>query len=166
MSYLKVKRLKKQAVLLSKRKEDAAYDIYWLFEQDYKLLNPWEIYMVPTWIAIQIPQDKVFFICERSSTWIKWLARRAWVVDSWYRWEIFVPINNTSNKPIVFYKNEEGLEAFLKENNLSKDNVTLYPQEKAIAQAMILHVPHIEVEEVDELSDSERWEWALWSTNK
>ncbi len=166
MSYLKVKRVKKEAVLLSKRKEDAAYDIYGVFEQDYKLLNPWEIYMVPTWIVIQIPQDKVFYICERGSTWTKWLARRAWVVDSWYRWEIFVPINNTTYKPVVFYKNEDGLDAFLEENNLSKDNVTLYPQKKAIAQAMVLDVPHIEIEEVDELSDSERWEWALWSTNK
>ena len=166
MPYLKVKRLKKEAKLLSKREEDAGYDLYGIYDQDYKLLNPWEIFMIPTWIAIEIPKDKVFYICERGSTWTKWLARRAWVVDSWYRWEIFVPINNTSNKPIIFYKDEEGLEDFLNKNNLLKDNVTLYPQKKAIAQAMIFDVYHLEVEEVDELSDSERGEWALWSTKK
>jgi len=166
MSYLKVQRLKKEAKLLSKREEDAGYDLYGIYDQDYKLLNPWEIFMIPTWIAIQIPKDKVFYICERSSTWTKWLARRAWVVDSWYRWEIFVPINNTSNKPIIFYKKEEGLENFLSENKLLKDNITLYSQKKAIAQAMILDVYNLEVEEVDELSNSERAEWALWSTKK
>lgn len=166
MSYLKVKKLKKQAKMLSKRKEDAGYDIYGIYEQDYKVLNPWDIYLIATWLAIEIPQDKVFFICERGSTWTRWLSRRSWVVDSWYRWEIFVPINNTSNKTIVFYKDEDEIEGFLKENYLKQEEITLYPQSKAIAQALILDVPHLAVEEVDELSDSERGEWALWSTNK
>jgi len=40
MSYLKVQRLKKEAKLLSKREEDAGYDLYGIYDQDYKLLNP------------------------------------------------------------------------------------------------------------------------------
>lgn len=166
MSYLKVKKLKKEAKLLTKREEDAGYDIYWIFEKDYEILNPWDIKLIATWLAIEIPKNKVFFICERWSTWTRWLARRSGVVDSWYRWEIFVPINNTSNKPIIFYRDENWLDEFLQKNNLEKSEVTLYPQSKAIAQAMIFDVYHLEVEEVNELSESERWEGALWSTNK
>jgi len=40
MSYLKVKKMKKEAVLLSKREEDAGYDLYGVYEQDYKILYP------------------------------------------------------------------------------------------------------------------------------
>lgn len=164
MSYIKVKKLRKEAVILSKRDEDAAYDIYWVFEKDCFLLNPWDIYTVPTGIAIEISKDKVFYICERWSTGTKWIARRCWVVDSWYRWEIFVPLNNTWIKPIVFYKDEKQLKKFVSENQLT-DFIT-YPQNKAIAQGMILNIPEIQVEVVDELSESERMDGALWSTKK
>jgi len=166
MSYIKVKKLNSKAKLLTKREEDAWYDLYWIFENNFEILYPWDIVLISTWIAIEIPQNKVFFIAERWSTWTKWIAKRAWIVDSWYRWEIFVSINNTSNKPIVFYNQEEWLEDFLNKNNLKKNNITLYSQNKAIAQGMIFDVHHLEVKEVDELSNSERGKWALWSTNK
>lgn len=167
MWYFKVKKIKEQAIVPSKRQEDAWYDLYWIYENDYKIFNPWDIFLISIWIAIEIPQNKVFYICERSSTWSKWIARRSWIIDSWYRWEIFVALNNTSNKTIVFYKQDDTkLDEFLKENLLTRENVVLYPQSKAIAQAMILDAYDYEVELVDELSDSQRWTWTLWSTSK
>ena len=64
-------------------------------------------------------------------------------------------------------RENEKLDGFLKENSLKKDDVVIYPLSKGIAQGMLLHCPHIEVEEVDELSDtSERGQGALGSSGK
>lgn len=166
--YLKVKKLRDEAKVPSKREEDAAYDIYGIIENDFEILKPGEIKLMPSGIAVQVPKDWVFFLTERGSTGSKGLARRCGVIDSGFRGEVFTCLNNTSNKSIVFIKNsEEGLEDFLASKNLQKDNVTLYSMSKAVSQAMVLHVPHIEVEEVDELDDnSKRGEGKLGSSGK
>ena len=123
--------------------------------------------MFKTGIAIEIPQDWVFYISERSSTGTKGISTRCGIIDSGFRGEIFIPINNTGNKPIVFTKREDDkLDLFLAKNKLSKEEVVLYPTTKAIAQAMLLYCPHIEIEEVDELENSDRGEGALGSTGK
>lgn len=168
MWHIKVKKINPSANIPYKRKEDAWYDLYGIFTKDYQIFAPGEIIMISTWIAFEIPEWKALFISERSSTWSKWIARRCGIVDSWYRWEVFVVLNNTSNKNILFYKHDDDnkLEDFIKENSLNKEDLTLYPQSKAIAQAMILDAFHYEFKEVDELSESQRWSWSLWSTNK
>ena len=166
--YLKVKKLKQQAQVPSKKEEDAGYDIYGIFDEDFKILEPGETFMAPTGIAVEIPKNWVMYIAERGSTGSKGIARRAGVVDSGYRGEIFIPLNNTSNKPIIFASNSEGpaLADYLEEQDMLYDDVTVYPQSKAIAQALILHVPHIEVEEVEELGESHRGDGALGSSGK
>jgi len=121
-----------------------------------------------TGIAIEIPQDWVFYIIERSSTGSQGIAKRSGAIDSGYRGEIFVPINNTSNKPIVFFREDgEKLRYFLGEKGLKKEDITIYPMTKAIAQGMLLYSPHVDVEEVNELAEgSERGEGNLGSTGK
>lgn len=165
---MKVKKLKEDAKIPFKREEDAGYDIYGVFDEEFKLLKPGETYLTPTGIAVEIPQNWVLYIAERGSTGSKGIAKRAGIVDSGYRGEIFVALNNTSQKPIVFAK-EEGMKLaeFLEENNILKEETTIYPQSKAIAQALLLHVPHVEVEEVEELdSTSQRKEGIIGSSGK
>lgn len=166
--YLKVKLLNDRAFLPSKRDEDASFDLYAIHEQDFNILYPGDIQLMKTGIAIEIPKDWVFYIVERSSTGSKGIAKRCGVIDSGYRGEIFIPINNTANKPIVFAKcADEKLDYFLGEKGLKKDSVVIYPTEKAIAQGMLLYSPHIEPEEVDDLNmESERGDKCLGSTKK
>ncbi len=165
--YFKVKLLNNKTVLPSKREEDASYDLYAIHESDFFVLNPGDIHMFRTGIAIEIPSDWVFYIAERGSTGSKGLARRCGVIDSGFRGEIFLPINNTSNKPIVFTDlSGEKLSSQLQKNNLKEENITIYPQSKAIAQGMLLYCPHIEIEEVGKLSGSERGQGALGSSGK
>lgn len=166
--FFKVKKLRDTAIIPSKREEDAAYDIYCDIEDDFKIINPGDLFMAPTGIAVEIPKNWVFYVAERGSSGSKGLSKRCGVIDSGYRGEVFVVLNNTSNKPIILSRYEdEKLDSFLNENNLEKENCTIYPLSKGIGQAMILYVPHIEVEVVDELDDtSERGTGALGSSGK
>jgi len=163
--YLKIKKLHPNAVLPSKREEDAGYDIYATHEGPL-LLRPGEVHLMPTGIAMQIPQDWVFYVAERGSTGSKGIAKRAGIVDSGYRGELFVAINNASHKPILFYRDEVKADALLKEQGMDKEQVTLYPLTKAIAQGLLLYCPHVDVEEVQALSESERKGGMLGSSGK
>ena len=165
--FLKVKRLDKRAILPSKRDEDAGYDLYAVLDEDFFIFKPGQLHLFPTKISIEIPRDWVFYIAERGSTGSKGISKRCGVVDSGYRGEIFVALNNTSDKTVVFYREDnEKLDSFLQENSLSRDNVTLYPLSKGIAQGMLLYCPHVQVEEVHELGESVRGDGALGSSNK
>lgn len=166
--FLKIKKFKENAIIPSKRKEDAGYDLYGIFEDDFVLLKKSEIKMISTGIGVQIPADWVFYIGERGSTGSKGISRRCGIVDSGYRGEVFVPLNNTSNKDILFAKSEgAALAVFCEGNNINESEITIYPQSKAIAQALMLYCPHVEVQEVSDLdNDSERGSGALGSSNK
>ncbi|MFQ5621161.1 MAG: dUTP diphosphatase [Candidatus Nanoarchaeia archaeon] len=164
--YLKIKRLRDDVILPSKRSEDAGYDIYTILDEPFLILKPGEIHRMPTGLSFEIPQDWVFYVVERSSTGMRGIAQRSGVLDSGFRGELQVPLNNSSNKPIVFYKEEEKLDEFLEENNLNKEDIILYPLTKAIAQGMLLYCPHVDVEEVDNLSDSSRGAGAWGSSGK
>ena len=167
--YLKIKLLNDRAFLPFKRDEDASYDLYAIYDDnEFIVLNPGDIKMMKTGIAIEIPPDWLFYIAERSSTGTKGLATRCGIIDSGYRGEIFIPINNTSNKPIVFtnHKDDEKLGIFLRQNKFKEEDITIYPRTKAIAQGMLIYSPHVCIEKVDELSSSERGAGALGSTGK
>ncbi len=166
--YLKVKKLKKDAVVPSKREEDAGYDLYAVFEEDPIFLFPGDIYLAPLGISTQFPKNYVFYIVERSGSGSKGLSTRAGVVDSGYRGEILTPLNNTSNKLIILSnKDEEEIKNnFSEEIKNYENNFIIYPQSKAIAQGLLLYSPNAQVEEVDELDESERKEKGFGSTNK
>jgi len=164
--YFKVKRLREHIKLPSKRDEDAGFDLYADIKEDYLILKPGDIHVMPTGISIEIPYNWVFYIAERGSTGSKGISRRCGVIDSGFRGEIFVPINNTSNKIIIFYKDETKIDSILSENNLKKEEITLYPLSKGIAQGMLLYCPHVEVEEVEVLGKSVRGDGALGSSGK
>lgn len=162
MNNIKFAKVKENAIIPTKRDEDAGFDLYTCFDEDYIMINPLETKLIPTGIAVAIPTDYYFQIEERGSTGSKGIKKSAGVIDSGYRNEIFVAITNCNNKPLIITK----------ETNIVnlKDDYIVYPYNNAIAQ-MILHKVHnLESEEIsyEELINipSERGLGSLGSSGK
>ena len=164
-------RLKPNAIIPTKRVEDAGYDIYPCFNEDYILINPHETVLVPTGIASVCDSDYCFILKERGSTGTKGMAQRCGVIDSGYRGEWFVPITNTTRKPLMIYNVLPTRFNGVPWENIDVDaTFTLYPTSKAICQAVVIPVPQTEVIEITpeelEAFESERKTGALGSSQK
>lgn len=162
MNNIKFAKVKENAIIPTKRDEDAGFDLYACFDEDYIIINPLETKLIPTGIAVAIPTDYYFQIEERGSTGSKGIKKSAGVIDSGYRNEIFVAITNCNNKPLIITKETDTA-------NL-KDDYIVYPYNKAISQ-MLLHKAHsLETEEIsyEELKSipSERGLGSLGSSGK
>jgi dUTP pyrophosphatase len=166
------------AKIPSKRIEDAGFDIYACFEDEYMVIAPHETRLIPTGIASVCSSDYCFVLKERGSTGTKGIAQRCGIIDSGYRNEWFVPITNTTDKWLVICK-ETMTEGKLKDivlqvgkrfKTILPFNIQRYPYEKAICQALVIPVPQTEVEEItfDKLQsfESERGNGALGSSGK
>lgn len=153
------------AVIPTKRDEDAGFDIYANFEDDFIIIDPHTTTLIPTGIASVCDTDYCFILKERGSTGSKGIAQRCGVIDSGYRNEWFVPITNTTNKKIAIIKKDAD---YIFMRNTS--GYTIYPYEKAIAQALVVPVPKVKVEELtyNELKEitSDRGMGALGSSRK
>jgi dUTP pyrophosphatase len=136
---LKVKKLNNEAKLpVKKRKGDAGFDLYSLEDVE---LKPGERKLVSTGIAIEIPYGYFGLIKDRSGLAVKnGLHCLAGVVDSNYRGEIKVVLINLGNEPVKLEKHSR------------------------IAQLLIIPVPDFEIEEVNELSETERNEKGFGSS--
>ncbi len=170
-------KVKKNAIIPSKKTENAGYDIYSCFDEGYMLIKPHETVMIPTGIASACSTNYYFQLFERGSTGTKGIGQRCGVIDSGYRNEWFVPITNHNNKSLVIIKNNESKAKILEELfgtgqgfNELVNSVIFYPYEKAICQAVLLPVPKVDVEEFDyetlKTFASERGMGCLGSSNK
>jgi dUTP pyrophosphatase len=166
---VKFAKVKEGAIIPSKRDEDAGFDIYACFDEDYMILYPHETKLIPTGIASACSTEYALILRERGSTGSKGIALRAGVVDSGYRNEIFVGLTNTTNKVLFISKLSEQ-ETY---NNYYGDVMPesfVYPYTKAIAQILVVPVPHVAVEEIpyEELKSikSERGMGSIGSSNK
>jgi len=135
MLELKFAKFKEGAIIPSKRDEDAGYDLFACFDGDELVIYPGQTKLIPTGIGSIIPDGYVAIGKERGSTGTKGLRFGAGVIDSSYRGEWFVPINNTSNKTIVISKDIE------KSKTNFYQNILIYPQTKGIGQFILLPVP-------------------------
>jgi len=159
---IKFAKVKESAIIPTKRDEDAGYDIYACFDEEYIKINPLETKLIPTGIATAIPVDYYFQIEERGSTGSQGIKKSAGIIDSGYRNEIFVAITNCNDKPLVITKEIN--------TDYLKDDYIVYPYSKAIAQ-MILHKVHnfktkiIDYKELIEIP-SERGTGSLGSSGK
>lgn len=164
---VKFAKIRPTAIIPTKREEDAGYDIYANFDEDYMTINPHETKMIPTGIASACDIAYCFILKERGSTGTKGLAQRCGVIDSGYRSEWFVPITNTTESPIVILKSDTVSKTFLEK---LFPHAVFYPYNKAIAQALVLPVPTVDVEEYTyaELKSisSQRGDGCLGSSNK
>ena len=120
-------KIREDAIIPSKRDEDAGNDVYACFDDDYIIIDPHTVKPIPTGIASAFHKRWCFVLEERGSTGIKNLKRNAGVYDSGYRNEWFVLINNANEKPVVITKNSE---------SFSEQKYVIYPYKKAIAQAI------------------------------
>ena len=136
-------KVKPGAIIPSKRDEDAAYDIYACFDEDYLVIPPHQTILIPTGIATVFSSKWVALLRERGSNGSKGLAQRAGVIDSGYRGEWFVPLTNTNRVPIVIVK--KGVELPLIYEN---SHAILYPYEKGIAQLLMVEVPKLRTKEI------------------
>ena len=159
---VKFAKVRPDAKIPNKRDEDMGFDIYACFDEDYMVIGPHETKLIPTGIASSCDPEYGFLLRERGSTGSKGIALRAGVIDSGYRSEWFVGLTNTTNKMMYISKPfvciDVTLESFV------------YPYSKAIAQALIVPVPKVEVEELSyedlQAIPSERGAGALGSSGK
>ena len=152
------------AIIPSKRLEDAGYDLYACFDEDYMVIEPHETKLIPSGIATAFSPKYVAILKERGSNGSKGIAQRCGVIDSGYRNEWFVPLTNTTTKTVVISKlPKEQLPLMLQEG-------IVYPYTKGIAQFIMVEVPVLDIHEVDfeQLKEfkSERGMGALGSSGK
>lgn len=134
-------KVNENGVIPTKREEDGCYDIYACFEQDQLVIEPHEIVKVPTGIASAFSSKyRLDFQRERGSTGGIGLVPRCGQVDSGYRGEIFLQLQNTTDKTIIISK--------LVKEKLESDTVVNYPYSKAVCQAALEIVPVVETEEI------------------
>jgi dUTP pyrophosphatase len=120
-------KIRESAIIPTKREEDAAYDLYSCFDEDYIIIQPHTVRLIPTGIASAFYKRWCFVFEERGSTGVKNMKRNAGVIDSGYRNEWFVAISNANEKPIVIAKDI---------NAFSEKDYIIYPYNKAIAQTL------------------------------
>ncbi len=149
----------------TKRTGDSCFDIYAHFAEHDMVIQPHETVMIPTGLKCAFVPEYVMVLKERSSTGTKGIGQRSGVIDSNYRGELFVPITNHNDKPLLITKETNPITL-----DTLRDDYVVYPYTKAITQAMVLPVAPVEVKEVClELIDSlttERGDGALGSSGK
>jgi dUTP pyrophosphatase len=168
-SYISVKKdtvlfakVRPDAIVPSKRAEDAGYDIYANFPQQDITLKKGVPTLIPTGIASSMLPKYYFNVKhERGSTGKIGMSVLSGVVDSGYRNEWFVNIVAT-NKDIVISKNTTEV--------VELEKAIYYPYNKAIAQATLELVPDVNIKVIDfeSLSKirSERGKGKLGSSGK
>ena len=166
---IKFAKTKPQAVVPTKRKEDAGYDLYPCLKQGQEIvIKPHDTVMIPLGIASAFSDEYVGLIQERGSTGTKGIAQRSGVIDSGYRGEWLAPITNTTTE-IIRLVNRCDLTSDVFSKSVDYGMVTL-TSDKAIAQVVFLPVVQEEVEEIpykDLLEiDSERGAGRLGSSGK
>ena len=166
---VKFAKVRPDAKIPSKRDEDMGFDIYACFDEDYMIIGPHETKLIPTGIASSCDPEYGFLLRERGSTGSKGIALRCGVIDSGYRNEWFIGLTNTTSK-VMFISKLSEQETYNKYYDDIMPESFVYPYSKAIAQALIVPVPKVEVKELSYESlqaiPSERGLGKLGSSNK
>lgn len=191
MKTIKFAKVKENAIIPTKTDENMGYDIYACFDEDYIEIRPHETKLIPTGIASCCSDDYGFIIKERGSTGSQGIAVRCGVIDSGFRGEWFIALTNTTTETIritkkvdqvqqgVAYGGKEEKYYFWTNENVDfaqndpfvyGEGLKLYPYSKAIAQAILMPVQKVKIEEVtyDELKaiKSDRMKGQLGSSGK
>ena len=168
---VKFAKVRPDAIIPSKRVEDMGFDIYANFDEDYIMIRSHETKLIPTGIASSCEPKYGFLLRERGSTGSKGIALRCGVIESGYRNEWFIGLTNTKDYPLFISKLSPE-DTYIKHYGeyMPIEGGTVYRYSKAIAQALVMPVPHVEVKEVSyeefQQIQSERGLGALGSSNK
>jgi len=135
-----VKKLNSEAVIPTRaHTDDAGSDLYVNGKQ---IITAHTTMAVGTGISMEIPNGFVGLIWDKSSVGAKGLKTLGGVIDSGYRGEVKVVVHNLTNDDIVF---EHG---------------------QKLAQILIQKVELLDIEEVEELSETKRGEGGFGSTGR
>lgn len=163
-------KLKENAIIPYKKDEDAGYDIYACFDEDYLSLEEFETKLIPTGIAWGCSKHYYMQFHERSSCASKGIKYNGGVIDSGYRGEFKVAIFNATRKILIltFMSNEELFKKYPKFDNENK--YLVYNCHKAIAEGVIHRNYKMKIKEIpyEELKTytSQRQTGGFGSTNK
>lgn len=162
-------RIKENAILPSRKRENAGFDFYACFDEDYILIEPGCTNIVPTGVAFACSDNYYLQMEERSSTGSLGIKRNSGVFDSGYRGDIKIVIFNSRKENLIFSSLTEE-ELLKKYPQFKNTKYYFYSTKKAIAQGIIHRVHHLEVKEVDYQDllkfESERKNSGFGSTNK
>ena len=148
-------RINDTVIIPTKRDEDACYDIYAHFDEDYMIIYPHETKIIPTGLYVALNKKYKLELCERGSTGTKGIGQRSGEIDSGYRGLIGVPITNHNNGILIISKfvKEDG-----KVDEVATDKLVFkkfkthgtiyYPYTKAITSGAIVEVPQMESKEI------------------
>lgn len=138
---LKVKKLSPDAILPAYAHSwDAGMD---LFANETVTINPGEVGKIKSGIAFEIPDGYVGLVWDKSGLSMNHkLKTLGGVIDSGYRGESVVGIINLGSEPYTFEKGHK------------------------IAQMLIQKIEHLNVVEVENLSESDRGANGFGSTGK
>ena len=142
---LKMKKLRENAVLPERKTSGSAgYDLCACLASEFTI-EPGDLVMISTGLAVELDEGYSAMIFTRSGLGIKHgihVSNGVGVIDSDYRGEIHVGLTNSSKIP---YK--------------------IMPGER-IAQMIIMRVFTPEIEEMEELSETDRGNGGFGSTGK
>lgn len=186
-------KVRSDAVIPSKDDENAGYDIYACFDEDYMIIPGHKTGLIPTGIAAAVSNKYYLQVHERGSTGSKGMKYGAGVVDSSYRGEVFICINNVNLNDIVISKldkkelfdkygetddftgerfiryGEDEFDLIFEEDDVYYKPI-IYPYSKAIAQLVVHEVPVMNKKEIsyEELKEipSKRGAGSLGSSGK
>ena len=139
------KKLNEEAILPTKRKEDAGFDIYTIDKEI--VLKPCEKRLFGTGLAAAATPGYWLMAFDRGSTGSRGIHTHCGIIDNGYRGEIFICLSNDNDYPVVFTtkvdKPQLGLTSF-------NEKVLYYPVSKAIAQIIPIPQPEVESREVND----------------
>lgn len=139
-----VVRKHEDAVIPSKRDDDAGFDIYPSFTDNAMIIERGKTVLISTNIASSFDSGYYFQLEDRSSMAVKGLKISGGVIDSGYRGEWLVCLTNNSEHDVIITKECQG-ETFA----IGMDTPSLVlPYNKAIAQAVLHVVPETKVKQI------------------
>lgn len=146
MTTIRFKKLSEHATMPTKaHREDAGYDLYACMNYDMVFIPPHNTLMIPTDIAVAIPEGYFGGIYARSGLATKKGLRPAnatGIIDSLYRGNIIVALHNDSDIDQCVQNGER------------------------IAQLIVQPYLQFDFTEVDELDDTERGEGGFGSSGE
>ena len=149
-------KIRPSAIIPTKKDEDAGYDLYADFDEDFFVINPGQTKAITTGIAVAFSNKYYAQIEERSSMAKLGIKKSGGVFDSGYRGEYMIMTYNTNDKPFIISKApvEEVAENFEIDGVVyDKSQIILYPKSKAICQIVMQIIPKLDEKEIsyDEL---------------
>ena len=139
---IEVQKVRPNAVIPTKANlTDAGFDLYASMEGS-TILNPREVKLIPTGIAMALPRNYAGLIWDRSSMGVGGIHRFAGVVDSGYRGEIKVCLYNSNDRPYLVNSGDR------------------------IAQILIQKVDNFYLREVENLNETDRGDGGFGSSGK